>query len=433
MIEQLLNLAQRHCEAAEVFSITQESTPVRFETNRLKEITTRSSQGVALRLIKDGRIGFAASWGEVSPRALVDMALETAPLGAAAHLELPSLLPYPSVEIYDPADVAVETMVQMGQSLIDRVRQNTPDLQCEAHIGQTKMTVDIINSQGGRGHYEKSVFGVGIEGTLIRGTDMLFVGDSFSSCQPIPDFAPIAETTLEQLELAKETTTIKSGQWPVVFTPRGVAGALLSPLLMGFNGKIVWQGASPLVNKLGQRLFDPRLNLWDDATIPLRPGSRPCDDEGVPSQRITLIDQGAVAHFLYDLQTAALSNTQSTGSASRALTSLPSPASSTIIMGEGETPYADMIANLKEGLVVEELMGAGQGNVLGGEFSGNVLLGYKVEGGKIVGRVKDTMVSGNIYQALANIIAIGKESLWVGGAIRLPALCLGPLMVASKG
>jgi len=70
---------------------------------------------------------------------------------------------------------------------------------------------------------------------------------------------------------------------------------------------------------------------------------------------------------------------------------------------------------------------------LGGDFSGNVLLGYKVESGKIVGRVKDTMVSGNIYQLLKRIIAIGSEAKWVGSFLKTPHLYCSSLSVASKG
>jgi len=77
-------------------------------------------------------------------------------------------------------------------------------------------------------------------------------------------------------------------------------------------------------------------------------------------------------------------------------------------------------------------MGAEQGNILGGDFSGNVLLGYKVERGKIVGRVKDTMVSGNIYQLLKQITAIGSEPKWVGSFLSTPHLYCPSLSVAAK-
>jgi PmbA protein len=77
-------------------------------------------------------------------------------------------------------------------------------------------------------------------------------------------------------------------------------------------------------------------------------------------------------------------------------------------------------------------MGAGQGNVLGGDFSGNVLLGYKIENGKIAGRVKDTMVSGNIYRLLNRIAAIGSETTWLGGFLQTPPLCFSNVSVAGS-
>ena len=109
-----------------------------------------------------------------------------------------------------------------------------------------------------------------------------------------------------------------------------------------------------------------------------------------------------------------------------------SPAPTAWIISTGETTFEDMVKDIKEGLVIEQLMGAEQGNVLGGDFSGNVLLGYKVENGKITGRVKNTMVSGNVYQILKEIAAMGKEAKWIGGGIHTPAIYCSSLSVASK-
>jgi len=202
--------------------------------------------------------------------------------------------------------------------------------------------------------------------------------------------------------------------------------------MVAFNGKTVLQGASPIGNRLGELVFDKKLSLWDDPTIAYRPGSRPGDDEGVPSQCTPLIEQGKVANFLYDLQTAALAHTQSTGNGRRGGSGLPTPSPSAFVIGSGDTTFEEMVRDMKEGLVIEQLMGAAQGNILGGDFSGNVLLGYKVESGKIVGRVKDTMVSGNVYQVLKQITAIGSEARWVGSFLKTPHLYCPSLSVASK-
>jgi PmbA protein len=187
-----------------------------------------------------------------------------------------------------------------------------------------------------------------------------------------------------------------------------------------------------LGGKREAKVFDERLSLWDDATVTYHPRSRPCDDEGVPSQSTPLIEHGVVKGFLYDLQTAGLAGVQSTGSGDRGRGGLPTPSISNLIFKTGAVSFEDMVGDLKEGLVVEQLMGAEQTNVLGGEFSGNVLLGYKVEKGEIVGRVKNTVVSGNIYQVLSKLIEIGREARWVEGAIFIPDFCCSNLTIASK-
>lgn len=432
-MEQILAKAQKVAEQAEVFQVTSRRTPVKFEANQLKQILTKESTTTALRLIKDGRIGFAQVAGPVDPETLVNMALETCRFGAIAKFDFPAAQSYPGVEIYDPQveQVAIDAMVQLGEQLIAAVREHTPEVLCEASVGKGVASLRIINSRGGAASYEKSFFSMGIEGMLVEGSDMLFVGDSQSSCHPLLDSKELTDEVTLQLELAKKKVSLATQPMPVIFKPSGVASALISPLMMAFNGKIVFMGASPLKDKLGTQAFDNRLSLWDDATVPYQVASCPCDDEGVPGQRTPLIENGVVSQFLYDLQTAGLANARSTGNGSRS-GGLPSPSSNSLIIKQGETSFYDMVADIKLGLVVEQLIGAAQGNVLNGDFSGNVLLGYKIENGEMVGRVKDTMVSGNVYQMLKQVETIGSDVRWVEGFLKTPSVYCANLAVATK-
>jgi len=433
-VEQILAQAKRVAEEVEVFMVSSEQTPVQFEANRLKHIQGKQSSYVALRIIRGGKMGYATTTELGDSQNLVNAAVETAQFGMIAKFELPSLTLYPQIEVFDPKveSVSIEEMIKLGEELIATVRGHTPDIVCQAGASKGIISVHIINSRGGQADYRQSVFGLGIQCHLIRDTDMLFVGEGESSCHPLTETKTIAGEVLQQLELAKNRTLVPSKPLPVVFTPRGVASALILPLMTAFNGKIVLEGASPIGNRLGQPVFDEKLWLWDDPTIAYRPESRPCDDEGIPSQRTLLIQQGGVTNFLYDLQTAALAHTQSTGNGSRNRGGLPTPSPSAFVIKPGNTTFDEMVNDIKEGLVIEQLMGAEQGNILNGDFSGNVLLGYKVENGRIAGRVKDTMVSGNIYQLLKQIIAIGSDAKWVGSFLQTPPLYCPTLSVATK-
>jgi len=450
---EILHSAQKVAEQAEVFWVSTQETPVDFEANKLKQIQNKESTSVALRIFRGGRIGFSAASGpdgagkkgSPSPnlslrgrgilRDLLDMAVETAQFGSPASFTFPSLKDYPEVSIFDPQveKMPMEEMIELGNQLIARVRKYAPDILCDVRVTKGTGSVQIVNSQGGEASYAKSFFSLSLEGILIQDTDMLFVADSKSSCCLPDKLDVVADRVIRQLELAKEKAAVSGVKLlPVIFTPRGVASAFLSPIEVAFNGKAVLEGASKLKNKVGEQVFDNGLSLWDDATTAYGIGSSPCDDEGMPSQRTALIKNGVVSNFLYDLQTAALAGTQSTGNGRRSGGSFPKPAISSLVIDEGGVSFEAMVEDIKEGLIVERLIGADQGNLLGGDFGGNVLLGYKVENGRIVGRVKDTMISGNIYQVLARLLGVGSEARWVDGVLRTPHLYCSGLSVAAK-
>ncbi|NOQ17784.1 MAG: TldD/PmbA family protein [Dehalococcoidales bacterium] len=433
-MENILARAKQAAEEAEVFMVTAEETPVQFEANRLKHIQSKQSSYAALRIVKNGRIGYAISSGTNGSRDLVSAAVETAEFGIKAEFELPSLTLYPEIKVFDPdvESVSLDEMVKLGEELIATVRGHSQDILCQAEVNKGITSVRIITSRGGEVNYKQSTFALGIEGHLIRNTDMLFVGESESSCHPISETRTVTDVVLRQLELAENQARLPSKRMPVVFTPGGVASTLIPPLIAAFNGKIVLEGASPIGNRTGEAVFDRKLSLRDDPTIDYRPESRPADDEGVSSRCTPLVEEGKIANFIYDLQTAALARTQSTGNGTRNSGGLLAPAPTAFILTPGNTTFEEMVNDIKEGLVIEYLMGAAQGNILSGDFSGNVLLGYKIESGKIVGRVKDTMVSGNVYQLLKEITAVGSDAKWEGGSINTPSFYCPGVSVAVK-
>ncbi|HWO94732.1 MAG TPA: TldD/PmbA family protein [Dehalococcoidia bacterium] len=436
LAERVLGAARRSADQTEVFVLEADETPVRFEANRLKQISSRRTSGLALRVVKNGRIGFASSTAPGDVENLVAMALDVAQFGAEAKFDVAEAAEYPPVDVCDEAVEAVsaETMVQLGQTVIDRIRADAAELLCEASVHRVVQRIRLLTSGGADASYKRTIFAVHAEGTLVRGTDMLFLGDGEASCRLMRSGHTIAEAILQQLAWARETApAVTTKRMPVVFTPQGFASTFLAPLASAFSGRSVLQGSSPIGHRKGEAVYDHQLSIVDDATIAFRPSSRSFDAEGVASRRVPLIDRGVVANFLYDRQTAGLAGVESTGHGERSLSTLPSISPATLMVEPGPCTFEEMLSDIDEGIVVEVLMGATQGNVQGGDFSGNVLLGYKVERGKIVGRVKNTMVAGNAHEALANIVAIGSEPRWVGGSIYLPAIAFAELSVSTVG
>jgi len=435
-MEQMLELALREAQQAEVYEALSESTMVHFEANRLKQVESRQSRSVALRLVRNGRIGFASAGGAVAPEELVRMAVEASAFGAAAGLVFPGAQSFSEIPIWDDRVAALETatLIDIGNGVIERVAARDGDVQCEGMVSVGAGKVRIINSAGLDTSYRKTSLGLFMEGIRVTGTDMLFVGDSMSSTHLFTDADEVADTMLMQLERASRSASIETGTYSVLFTPLGVGAAFLMPLAVAFNGKYVTEKASRLAGRQGERLFDAGLSLRDDATVPGRTSSAPCDAEGSPSRPVSLIDDGAVGGFLYDLQTAADAGAESTGSGHRAdARSQIRPGMSAFVFEPGNATFEEMLSGIDDGLVVEELIGAGQGNLLAGDFGGNVLLGYKVEKGEIVGRVKDTMIAGNVIESLAKSIVVGSDSRWVGGSLRTPSILCEGVSVSSGG
>jgi PmbA protein len=185
-------------------------------------------------------------------------------------------------------------------------------------------------------------------------------------------------------------------------------------------------------------VFDASFSVTDDPLHAGRAASRPIDDECVPSRVTTLVERGVVKQFVYDLETAARAGTASTGNGQRGIFSKPATGYTNLIFGEGGKGKGegsdlggDLLAGIKDGLLVDDLIGVGQGNVIGGAFSHPVALAYRVERGELTGRVKDAAIAGNSYDLLKKIGGFGNDRRWYGSR-STPSLLLEGVSVAKR-
>ena len=110
----------------------------------------------------------------------------------------------------------------------------------------------------------------------------------------------------------------------------------------------------------------------------------------------------------------------------------PRPSPTNLIFGAGETPLTEIIAGIDEGLLVENALGLGQGNVISGAFSNSLSLAFKIEKGEIVGRVKDVSIAGNVYDLLQDVAAVSQETESVYRSFNLPYVLLPDVNVVAK-
>jgi len=429
----ILKQLSTEAEQVEVVNVQSESTTVGFESNRLKTSQVEETKGVAVRVVKNGRLGFAASSDEAAAEKLVSNALESAVYGDEIPIAFPAPQSAPKVTTFDQtiAELSIPRMVEIGQEVIHLILQVEPEAHIDLELERGVSHTAIRNQAGTEVSFKRSPLTMFFKISRIRGDDVVRMFDITGTTVWEDDYLARARHLGEKLELAKRSATIKSGRMPVLFAPTG-ALVLGLPLMLGLNGKNVYTNISPMGGKIGEKLFDDKLTIIDDPTLDGKFGSASYDDEGVAHRRNVLVEQGVLKRFLYDLKTAAQSGLESTGNGSRNLFSPPGPSPTNLIFKPGETPLAEIIAGIDEGLLVENALGLGQGNVISGAFSNSLSLAFKIEKGEIVGRVKDVSIAGNVYDLLQDMAAVSRETQWVYRIFSLPYILLPDMNVVAK-
>jgi len=429
----ILTQLKQQAEQVEVVNLQSEKTTVEYEANQLKTCTVAETKGAAVRVIRKGRLGFSASTDETSLEKLAANALESASYGDKAPFSFPASQPAPAVRTFDPAikDLPIDRLVEMGKEMLDLVLPVEANLRCNIVLERSFVTANIRNHTGLDVSFQTSPLSIGVEIDRIEGDDVLILFDQLGTTLWEKGYMDFACRLVEKLKQARTIASIKPGKMPVLFSPTG-ALALLLPLSQGLNGKEVYKGTSPVKGKTGEKLFDEKLTLLDDGTIDGKFASASYDDEGIPHRRNTLIEQGVLKGFVYDLKTAAQSGVASTGNASRQLFYPPEPSFTNLVIQPGQTSLKDILAGIDEGILVEDLLSLGQGNILSGAFSNPLALAFKIERGEIVGRVKDMSIAGNVYDLLKEVAAISQEAQWVYSTYYTPYLLIPEMNVAGK-
>lgn len=437
----VLELAKKKVEAAELYESQMETLGVSFQGGEVEKAGSESVLGQALRVIVQGRLGFASTAGG-SPEGLASAAVAAAQHGDPAPFGFPPLKPTPPVPVFDPEvpAISLEELLSWGEEAVTTVNREFPEVVVHVYLSRGVSEVTIRNTAGGERRERRTFLSMTVGVDRIREGDIWLVYEE-QNVRRRADLnrEAILTKVLELLDWGKEVATPPTGQPPVLFLPAGVP-VLLLPLTAGFSGLSVFLGTSPLKGRLGDKAFDPKFTLVDDGIIPFGPRSRSFDDEGLPCGRLSLAEKGVVQNFYYDLRAAALSRTESTGNGLKGgpfgdggFRTPPGPAPRNLIVRPGEGTLPELLREIKEGLVVRDVIGLGQGNVQSGAFSTNVATGFVVRNGRIMGRVKNTMIAGNAYEILkSGLVAVGGEPEWVGGSLFTPPFLVQGVSVVSR-
>jgi PmbA protein len=425
LAEHLLELAMKSgAEAAEVYQSRSLSRPIFFEANRLKQLETSQSEGTALRLWRNGRPGLTVAYGSLEPQAMVERSLALSQLNQPEPVELvaKSESSYPDLG----NNVPIEVLVNWGKQAIALVRDAHPDVLCNSDWECDVENTRLVNSAGLDCYYTDTTLSCYMSAEWVRGDDFLSVSDGQTQRNEL-DPEKLAYQILQRLIWARNNVPAPSSRVPVLFTSKA-ADMLWGTVQAALNGKRVLEKASPWADGVGKLVVAPSLTLYQDPQA--GPYSCPFDDEGSPTNSLVFIENGILQHFYSDRTTGRQLGTGSTGNGFRAsLGSYPSPGLFNFLIQPGSASLANLIQQMDDGLIVDQMLGGGSG--ISGDFSINIDLGYRVQNGQVIGRIKDTMVAGNIYSALKQLVTLGGDADW-NGSCYTPSLIVEGLSITSR-
>jgi PmbA protein len=440
VVERLAGEAEG-AEGVEAYAELTTETEVTAFQAEVERLTSASSSGVGVRVVRDGRLGYAYTAD------LTDEGLRECLAEARANLEvsgedpgnvLPAAGDYQALEgIFDVRLAATppERKVALALDLEARTRAADPKVtQVEsARYGDVVGRLAIASSNGVRGAFAVThAWCLSIAMATEDGESQIGYGvdaaRSLDDLDPGPVAAEAASRAVRMLGAAKPPTRTV----PVVFD-RMVSPSLIGVLLAGLSAEEVQKRRSLFADKLGERIGAGGLRLIDDGRLVAGPGAAPFDGEGVPTRRTVLIDDGVLQCFLHNTATAARGDATSTGNARRgSFKSTPGVSAHNLFLEPGELDQPGLLARAGEGLLVQDVSGVHSGaNPITGDFSVGVS-GLLFRDGQLAEPVREATVAAQLLDILKGIEAVGSDLRFTTGSIGGSSLLIGEMTVAGS-
>lgn len=285
------------------------------------------------------------------------------------------------------------------------------------------------NSLGVCAAYAKSVYSLSVtplaeEGRQKQRDYWLSTHVDHSRLQlPAEIGAQAARRALRRLGARK----VRTCEVPVVFDPLA-ASTLLKHISEAVSGTTLLRQASFLMGRLGKLVASPLITILDDALLPGGLGSRPFDSEGIHSRTTVVVRDGVLESYLLDCYSARKLGFKTTANSNRELYGGPSVGPSNFYLKAGNARPADIIASVRNGLYVTELIGFGA-NIVSGNYSRGAA-GLWIEGGKLAFPVEEITIAGNLKDLLTAVEAVGNDLL-VLDEIFAPTILIGKMVVSG--
>jgi PmbA protein len=433
--------ARQGATAADAFLVEDQSFSAQVRLGEVETVKHARQQHLALRVFVGHSVA-AASTSDLSAESVgrlaeeaVGLARRTAPdeLAGLPAAEALAPLPLPELELEDPEghDLAPEDKIDLARRCEQAALAADPRVTNSegADFSDRRARYAYATSHGFAARYGTSSFGLSVAPVASQDGEMqrdawYHAARRRARLDPPESIGRVAAARAVRRLGARR---VRTAEVPVVFDP-DMAASLLRHLAGAVAGPALYRGASFLLGKLGERIAAPGVSVIDDGTLPGALGSRPFDGEGLPVRRTTIVDRGVLASYLLDTYSGRKLGLPSTHHAVRDGSGV-SVGTTNLFLAPGDSDPADLIASVREGLYVTELIGFGVNTVTGDYSRGAV--GVWIDHGELAYPVEEITVAGNLRDMLHAVEAVGND-LVLRDRTSAPTVLIGKMVVAGS-
>ena len=418
-VEGIIGESLRNADDGELFLEYQQSENFVFDDGQLKNANFDTSQGFGLRAVAGEMSGYAHA-SELSEEALLRAGdtIKAVQVGHDGTMAQGPAQTNQSLYMEDnplnqtPFEIKVRLLSGMdayARGLDERIRQFS------ASLSGSWQAVQIIRADGSRAADIRPLVRLNVS-CIVGDGDRLEAGsygtggrETYESYINSDTWQMAVEEALRQAIVNLGSVSAPAGEMPVVLGPGWPAILLHEAIGHGLEGDFNRKQTSAFSGLVGERVAAPGVTVVDDGTIENRRGSLTVDDEGTPTQRTVLIEDGVLTGYMQDRMNARLMGKHATGNGRReSYAHLPMPRMTNTIMEDGNYDPEEIIKSVKKGLYAVNF-GGGQVDITSGKFVFTCTEAYQIENGKIGAAVKGATLIGNGPDALTKVSLIGND------------------------
>jgi PmbA protein len=446
-MSELLDLAAKVAGAAgageqvEAFVGRSTTTSVKAHGGAVESLTQATSAGIGVRVIEEGRQGFAWA-GSLDDDVVAEVLAEARDNVAYAQAEPwvglaePDGVEPPAIDLWrdglaeQPIERKVDLVLELERAVRARDRRvsGVRTAQWADGAGEGAVATSTGISVAGRSTFcHLSVLALATDGAETKTGYGVSVGREPDDV----DLDEAAEDAVDRAIRLLGAVQPGSGSVTLVLEPR-MAATLLGVVAGTLNGESVLKRRSPFADRVGAPIASPLITLVDDPTDPLSLGADSHDGEGLATRRVPLIVDGVLDGFLHNTMTGRRAGVPSTASAVRGYRSTPGVGAQALALATGTGSLDDLVAAVDHGVLVQSMTGLHSGvNPVSGDFSVGVE-GLMVRGGQRAEPIREATIASTLQRLLLDVSAVGGEREWTPGGTGAAALVIPGVMLSGR-